>query len=223
MNRLPSELRLRIWHHTFNRSRSVRIGIRIKDDGFAGWKAIDDSARPPLALHICHESRAEALRFYSLSFGTSKYPPAAYFSADFDTLDMSKCYSPERDAVGSLPAGYLLNLWFGKTFSSFDSTVADSAKVKTLTIDVSSDIYSRPLFCWDEIRLFRNLQDLLLVAWDADDRADELMTFFESSLARVTNEHKDWRVPGIKIIDAHSRRPWNMLNASIEDNANPVV
>lgn len=222
-HRLPPELRLQIWHHTFDRSRSVRIGISIKDHGFAGWKAIDDSGKPPPALHVCRESRVEALKYYELSFGTSKYPPAAYFSSDYDTLDMSNWDSRAHDTVNSLSAAYLLNLWFGKTLRSYDSAVADSAKVKSLIIDVSSDLYSRPLFCWDEIRRFENLQDLVLVAWDMDDQADDLVAFFRSSLARVESEHADWRVPRIKVIDAHSGRPWSSLNVSIEDDTEPAV
>jgi 2EXR family len=49
-----------------------------------GYKMVTES-KLPILLYLCRESRAEALKHYSLSFGTSISPPRVYFNFHTDT------------------------------------------------------------------------------------------------------------------------------------------
>ena len=86
---LPLELRLNIWKHTFPGPRVVKInsyGIA-KQDGY-NFHAFYSTSPIPMALSICSESRAEALRHYHASFGMRHpfIPSIIYFNYEIDTL-----------------------------------------------------------------------------------------------------------------------------------------
>lgn len=73
---LPQELRLKIWRATFE---SRKITIRVESDG---WISPGALFKYPVALYICSESRQEALQWYRLLFGDSRYPQ--YFNPLID-------------------------------------------------------------------------------------------------------------------------------------------
>jgi hypothetical protein len=214
---LPLELRLKIWRSTLPGPRNVGVKIRFKDGRFGGWVARDCTPRPPMALQVCHESREEARKYYVLSFGTTLYPPTVYFNYKTDTL----CFGDGMDLHGRASArtgsatgasDYLLNLWHGKTYNSFknDTKAIQARSVRYIALDVDESIYSRPSFCWEEIRRFEGLQELLLITWDPDDRADELMAYFRIAMQAVAAVNPEWVVPRTKVVSA-SGREWGTL------------
>jgi hypothetical protein len=214
---LPFELRLKIWRSALPGPRNVGIKIRIKDAGFGGWIARNSAPPPPVALQICHESRKEALKYYILSFGTAVYPPTVYFNYEIDTL----CFGDGIDVLGQFPertryetgaSDYLLNLWHGKTYNLYEngSKAIQAKNIRYITLDVDENIYSRSSFCWEEIRRFEGLEELLVVTWDPEDRADELMAYFRTAMNMVAKANPEWVVPKTEVVSA-SGRTWGSL------------
>ncbi|KAI0161671.1 hypothetical protein GGR52DRAFT_133704 [Hypoxylon sp. FL1284] len=76
---LPAELRLQIWRHSCHQ----RV-VEVLYDGESD--RCTSSTAPPAILHVCRESRFEALRIYKKSFGTRSHEPRIYFCPDWDTL-----------------------------------------------------------------------------------------------------------------------------------------
>lgn len=60
------------------------------------------AARIPSALSVCKESRCEALRCYTLAFGTDKSPPHVYFDFSVDILFVNHFLFPLYDGVVQL-------------------------------------------------------------------------------------------------------------------------
>lgn len=88
-SRLPTELRLVIWQFYLPRERVLAMKrtrlmsehhIPFTVHGFWAPNSV------PTALHICRESRCEALRYYKLSFGTWDGQRLTYFDPNFDTV-----------------------------------------------------------------------------------------------------------------------------------------
>ncbi|KAI5868643.1 hypothetical protein GGS23DRAFT_546507 [Durotheca rogersii] len=85
---LPAELRLEIWRLTCH-PRVVEVLYDVESDQCLS------STPPPAVLHVCRESRLEALRVYRPSFGTRSREPRIYFCPDRDTL-----YLPRPPLMG---------------------------------------------------------------------------------------------------------------------------
>lgn len=213
---LPVELRLKIWTSALPGPRNVGIEIRFNGGRFGGWMARKSTPPPPVALHICVESRLEALKRYILSFGTIEHPPTVYFNYQSDTL----CFGDGTDTSGlvsrhtrqTTASDYLLNLWHGKTYNPTynNSKVIQAKNVRYVTLDVDESIYSRPSFCWEEVRRFEGLEELLIVTWDPEDRAEELMAYFKTALDAVADANPEWLVPKTEVVSALGRR-WGSL------------
>jgi hypothetical protein len=208
---LAVELRLKIWRSTLPGPRNVGIKLRIKDAGFGGWIARKSTHPPPVALQVCHESREEAQKYYILSFGTTVYPPTVYFNYEIDTL----CFGDGIDNPNRFPesigaSDYLLNLWHGKTFTPYDSKAIQAKNIRSITLDVDENIYGRMSFCWEEIRQFDGLEKLLIITWDPEERADELMAYFKTAMTVVAGENPEWVVPKTDVVSA-SGRAWGSL------------
>ena len=100
---LSPELQLKIWRSTSPAPRNVGIRIRIKEAGLRGWQVGKNSPPPPVTLQICHESRLEALKYYSLSFRTPVYPPTVYFNFQIDISVLGIELSPDLHPLSFLP------------------------------------------------------------------------------------------------------------------------
>ncbi|KUJ06505.1 uncharacterized protein LY89DRAFT_743827 [Mollisia scopiformis] len=118
-NDLPIELRLRIWTIAsfFPRNVCVEVdrwfqcGIEQEDWGHLGAFRVPvtytSNCPVPTVLHVCKESRKEALKYYSLEFGghqenevddyersyTISIPPVVYFNWKADTLFTPRTFS----------------------------------------------------------------------------------------------------------------------------------
>lgn len=194
---LPPELRLMIWRFTLPGPRNVGIQMKIKDAGFGGWVVRKNTPPPPVALRVCHESREEARKHYVLSFGTDAFPATVYFNFQTDTL----CFS---DGINnsSGPCDYVLNLWVGKTFRSRRSQAIQAKAIRFLTMDVDESIYSRPSFCWDEIRRFEGLEKLSLIVWCSEVNAESSMAYFRSAMQAVAEAHPQWVIPACEVVSS---------------------
>ncbi|WQF76018.1 Putative 2EXR domain-containing protein [Colletotrichum destructivum] len=108
--RLPVELRLRIWDFNLPQPRVVPIRCGAKSLSFASH-----SQSPPLStsgctsytavpvnLHVCHESRREALVSYRPSFGMTRNPGQIFFNKAHDVL-----YFGARDGYMASEAQFL--------------------------------------------------------------------------------------------------------------------
>lgn len=163
-----------------------------------------------MVLQVCHESREDALKYYILSFSTTVYPPTVYFNYQIDTL----CFGDEIDNQNRFPEGarydtgasdYLLNLWHGKTYNPYNSKTIQAENIRYITLDVDENIYSRSSFWWEEIRRFEGLEKLLVVTWDAEERADELMAYFRTAMNAVAEANPEWVVSKTEVVSASGR------------------
>ena len=85
---LPSELRLKIWGYAISTPRTIEIscerGILATRKRYA--KAFHCASPPPSVLHVCRESRFEALNVYQPLFTTKHSPKYIYVSFDMDII-----------------------------------------------------------------------------------------------------------------------------------------
>ena len=214
------ELRLKIWRSTFPKLRIVGIESVFDHSSrrFRGWKSVDPS---PIVLRISHESREEALKHYQLSFGTEQEPPCIYFNFEMDTLRFgngpgpSFLTMPTPSWLESGPQNYLLNIFLGRHYSiensNFHPAATHSHMVRHMIVDIENLIYGRRAFCWDEIRNFDSLKELILVAWDEDEKSEKLMGRFQIALNKVSTNHPRWVVPKIKVVSGISGTNWGNL------------
>ncbi|KAF7897558.1 hypothetical protein EAF00_005786 [Botryotinia globosa] len=96
-SRFPLEIQRKIWIYTLPDPRVIPISY---DDI---TQVCQSTISVPIALHICSVSRIEALRFYSLSFGTTNENGRIYFRFGFDIpLLLTNIY--DRTQPNKLPA-----------------------------------------------------------------------------------------------------------------------
>jgi hypothetical protein len=162
-------------------------------------------------LQVCHESRQEALKHYILSFGTTTHPPTIYFNYQIDTLCFGNGINRENQSSGSTgPSNYLLKLWHGKAYTRHVSKAAHTKNIRFVALDVDNELYDRPTFCWEEIRLFDGSEELLLITWDPEERMIELMAYFATTLTAVAEAYPKWVVPKTEVVCA-SGSAWGSL------------
>jgi hypothetical protein len=219
---LPLELRLKIWSFITPGPRTVSIkykGLSFYSIGkgfsaAAGWRSPDPV---PIILHICRESRNEALKSYQLAFGSYLHPGRIYFDFSKDTLrfgnSQGDAYMTVPEMLQSGPIDYLLDIFLGGDFYGAD----DAEKVKYMITDIDESVYGRRAFCWDEIRLFTGLRKLTIMPWDEDEMADELMRGYRDTLRNVASKHLEWVVPQIAVVSATSGALWGTLEVETLD------
>ncbi|KAK7427091.1 hypothetical protein QQZ08_006360 [Neonectria magnoliae] len=92
--KLPTELRLKIWNYNVPETRLVPIrcgsnwscSLEPSQPGLSLHTGCVSSAIIPANLHVCAESRAEALKHYQLQFGFARGPGQVFFSPARDVL-----------------------------------------------------------------------------------------------------------------------------------------
>jgi hypothetical protein len=80
---LPAELRLKIWDLSMAPDMSTCI---VPVSWCASRRALFSPRRPPVQLHVCAESRYEALKVYQLCFAAAPACARTYFSYENDIL-----------------------------------------------------------------------------------------------------------------------------------------
>ncbi|KAE9381206.1 hypothetical protein N431DRAFT_424799 [Stipitochalara longipes BDJ] len=213
---LPVEIRLKIWSFIAPSPRTVSIkykGLSFNSIGkgflaAAGWRSPDPV---PIILHICQESRTEALKSYQLAFGLYLQRGHIYFDFSKDTLrfgnSQGDAYMTVPEMLQSGPIDYMLDVFLGGEFYGAE----DAEKVQYMITDIDESVYGRRAFCWDEIRLFTGLKELTIMPWDEDEMADELMRGYRDTLKNVANGHPEWVVPRITVVSATSGTLWGTL------------
>ncbi|KAF9871664.1 hypothetical protein CkaCkLH20_10862 [Colletotrichum karsti] len=109
-SKLPTELRLRIWNFNLPPPRIVPIRCGAKSLSFASHAQTPPPSTSgctsyvaiPVNLHVCHESRFEALKSYDLCFGMTRNPGQIFFDRDHDVL-----YFGARDGYMASEAQFL--------------------------------------------------------------------------------------------------------------------
>jgi hypothetical protein len=96
--KLPIELRLRIWKFTLPGPRILEVAYCEAGSDSDMPEKFGVATRPPVALRVCRESRREASRFYTLSFGSENWASKIYFDFSIDTLYLN-CLTIGQDGV----------------------------------------------------------------------------------------------------------------------------
>jgi hypothetical protein len=219
---LPLELRLNIWSFIAPGPRTVSVkykGLSCYSTG-KGFLAAADWRSPdpiPIVLHICRESRTEALKSYQLAFGSYLHPGRIYFDFSKDTLRFGNshrdAYMTVPEMLQSGPIDYLLDVFLGGDPCGAD----DAEKVKYMITDINESVYGKRAFCWNEIRLFTGLKKLTIMPRDEDEMADELMRGYRDTLRNVASKHLEWVVPQIAVVSATSGELWGTLELETSD------
>lgn len=96
-SKLPAELRWKIWAfnlpgprlvsvHCGSKSLSCGLGSGHNHPSSSSYFGCTSQAKIPTNLHVCHESRREALRRYRASFGIARQPGQTFFDSEQDYL-----------------------------------------------------------------------------------------------------------------------------------------
>lgn len=148
---LAPELRLKIWQHACP-SRIVSVRYMPESDSCVS------SSKPPAVLQACRESREEALRTYTLTFGTQSSSARIYFNPYRDIL-----YFPRYRQMG-----------YDETLRDFRSFLNEDERdilgsVQTIAIDHVDPAVKRPWESYNKaafMRCFPALQEVLLILRD---------------------------------------------------------
>ncbi|KAG4433461.1 hypothetical protein IFR05_011065 [Cadophora sp. M221] len=215
---LPFELRLKIWNCIASGPRTVTItygsqATRHKGktiSRFDGWGTPEPT---PVILHICHESRAEALKLYQLAFGSHFHIAKIYFNFSTDILRFGNGHEAEylaRDSewIKAGPAPYRLDLFLAGGFYGGD----DSEKVQYMVLDLDEEVYGRKYLFWSEIKELTALKELTVLAWeDNDEAANVLMQNYATTLTHDLKQSPEWVAPKTIVRSAVTGNQWGTL------------
>lgn len=112
------------------------------------------------------------------------------------------------------PSNYLLNLWHGTNYNPNrrnDSKAIQGENVRYVSLDVDESIFGRLAFCWEEVRRFDGLKELPVVTWNAEEKAGDLMSYFQTAMNAVAEAHPDWVFPKTKVVSTLPGRDWGSL------------
>ncbi|KAG4431033.1 hypothetical protein IFR05_013491 [Cadophora sp. M221] len=144
---LPSELRLKIWQQACF-PRIVTLTYTSATSSF------NSKTPPPTLLSVNQESRHEAFRIYTLSFGTSSQPAKTYFNPYLDTL-----YIPRHQEMG-----------YDETLRDFRQLVLDPTgfldQIRCVAIEHVNVDFKRPWESYNKavfLRSFKHLDEINLI------------------------------------------------------------
>jgi len=175
----------------------------------------------PTLLHVCHESREEALKIYQPSFGLPPQKGNNYIDFNhgiiyfggiegkgFSDLDtMLDSMGDQGDDVGV----YLVDM-----FLSAEYGPRDAEKIQCMIVSIDEDRYGIRSFIWDEIRLFKGLQQLTVLVWEGGEEARvlRLMRMYRATLCTVAGKYPEWVIPAITVISAETKTVWGHIDAT---------
>jgi hypothetical protein len=165
--KIPLEIRKLIWQYSLSASRIIQFTVREDDNGsfFSG-------STPPVALHICSESRQEAL---------SIYRPFFAFDHEIESASRPIYFCPARDILYFAETNALRDEQFIHRFP-------EVKEIQSLALDYNP--YNHYFTRSFDLRPFHNLTELILVVRYPDEPVFEFrccgsMTFFDLDSKRA--------------------------------------
>lgn len=178
---LPGELRLKIWSIILSTPRFVDINCKRRIvEGERRWaKRWNSSIPPPALLHVCRESRFEALQTYLPYFTTEDSDNALFICFDQDTI---RC----TDRVIE---------YFG---------VVDMVGVQRLVIDVNDMVYFSP-FHMETLKRMSKLEYVELAmqvvetySWLGTER---ILQNCKRDFEQERFDNPGWECPRVKVVN----------------------
>ncbi|KAI8200409.1 hypothetical protein KHU50_006891 [Colletotrichum sp. SAR 10_65] len=223
---LPAELRLKIWNFNLPPPRIVPIRCGAKSLSFAADVHPAAQRRPstsgcisyasiPVNLHVCHESRVEAMKSYRLSFGMTRKPGQIFFDRSRDIL-----YFGARDGYMASESQFMTvmalcdptdlaevrHLAVNDSLFWIDSVYYQSMSAANLTVEVLKQVRAR----------MPRLESLVFIPRDENpvyydqvelveaNRQSELVQIMslqmEAGMKAVSEMFPDWRPPSWRIM-----------------------
>ncbi|KAH6668516.1 hypothetical protein B0J14DRAFT_167205 [Halenospora varia] len=171
-NRLPIELRLKIWEAALPDPRVINIRQKKLRKTRRGrdMMGVTSDTKAPSVLFACRESYSVASKFYTPSFALAHSIPETYFDLERDTLYL------RFDTFALLSNGY----WYDNTMDALEY-LYDSANLKrvqnlAVLVDPDPDQIvdtARPDSLADVLFLFGNIKNLTLVLGHFDQESDD--------------------------------------------------
>ena len=90
----------------------------------------------------------------------------------------------------------------------------DTDKIQYMSIDILGDLDARSNFCWDEVRWFKGLKELTMVAWKETAMVEELISQYRRDLTVVARVYSEWVVPKITIVSASTNEVWGEVTVN---------
>jgi hypothetical protein len=204
-NALPFELRVKIWSIALDEPRALHVtcdagqfqrGITRKAKSYQAENPI------PALLHVCGESRFEALRVYKPHFQTELSPRYIYVSWEQDTIHA---------------CGTILNFLGLKELQG----------IQRMVLDVNDPAYFGHFSIGIFLKMQPNLVDLELIChkviqWGVSNGRRHLEIVkdtFVDAIADGVQKEIEWIRPDIKIIDAFSGELYTYMSriATLEE------
>src|SRR5579871_1571219 len=184
---LPRELRLRIWGFAISIPRKINLRTFLPGAPRA-TKSFTSSDRPPALLHVCHESRLEALRTYKPFFQTKSSPKYIYVAFSQDTIkisgnDLRFLGSVELQSIQKMAISVDIPACFG--YSYFGYSVLDILK-----------------------KMQPNLTELeLLIEQGNLHNGETYLQRVKGVILDAMAMDSDWRMPDVKFVDRKTGKP----------------
>ncbi|OBT66888.1 hypothetical protein VE03_04206 [Pseudogymnoascus sp. 23342-1-I1] len=179
---LPAEIRLKIWefclaldyspivYQIFRNERSTKPTARY----------VNQTQRPPL-IDTCHESRVEALKYFSLCLGTVTSPPETYIN--YETSAVYLC---------TRRSGYFIPM--------MQSLLpVDLANIQRLTLKLRDWLINDDCVFRDAIWKFTNLKQLLMLISSREEDEEFRTPVAEHVLMSVLAWQADELNPGFRM------------------------
>ncbi|KAF7899326.1 uncharacterized protein EAF01_008539 [Botrytis porri] len=192
---LPTELRLKIWHHCIPAPRDLHIKSKNYQSitgrfSFRGWfidsasliVGGDDTSAIPTILHVNREAREVGLTRYELAFGSYHRVGTAYVDFERDTLNLTQAGS---NCVFMLVGG---------RFEGIDHI----EKVQNLEFRVQLHFWDSNDFCWDDVIQFTGLKKLSLRIFENFIDENEILNV-KMALEDFARRHTEWKLPDIRV------------------------
>jgi 2EXR family len=228
---LPLELRLSVWRQAYPRPRIVMVKYQFKvmpeilrADEEEFWGAEENTARIvrwirpsaeiPLVLHVCQESRQEALMTFEAGLEVRPGGPQTYWDPMLDTVFLIKQSGRDSGStlrpLDELPVGARVRIWHlavdlnATTISYTDEEVKDQllplvgfTSLRSLTLVVDP---LRP-FEFQSRVIFREPLDVPIMQLLAA-RPTAIEQRFENILEGIRARSLDWKPPTVRVMVA---------------------
>lgn len=181
---LPAEIRLKMWEFCLALPYSPIVQQRFKNERSTKptAKYVSRTRLPPL-LETCHESRVEALKYFSLCLGTITSPPRTYIN-----------YGATFVYLCTRRSGYFIPM--------MQSLLPiDLVNIRRLTLKLRDWLINDDCVFRDAIWKFTNLKSLLMLISSRDEDEEFRTPVAEHVLMSVLAWQADELNPGFRMPD----------------------